>query len=299
MPVESAAGMLTWNRPVVEPLANRARYRQQGTIAVTGHGRRRSQVKKGFPSLRACRHAPEDRIPKPEWVEKIAPGRIRAGDPENGFAEEPVVGRRSSGVPGLAGKEASNPLPLRVLHHFATQGRPPFFQPRLTFRSNRESPSNNSMSISPSAARVQAVAPFLPRAKRRRLAPDRPPKPPRLNDWRHQREPLIPRIASRARGKIPSAVLHHPPGPLGSPQRREANLGQAHQRAGSRMGLTGPLWRRSLAPGAAPGAAKKAWRQARAEIPWREWFQARVFAADRHRRGEADSMFLGPEGRAA
>ena len=134
--------MLTWNRPVVEPLANRARYRQQGTIAVTGHGRRRSQVKKGFPSLRACRHAPEDRIPKPEWVEKIAPGRIRAGDPENGFAEEPVVGRRSSGVPGLAGKEASNPLPLRVLHHFATQGRPPFFQPRL------------SMSTGPSAARV-------------------------------------------------------------------------------------------------------------------------------------------------
>ena len=66
--------------------------------------------------------APEDRIPKPEWVGKIAPGCTRAGDPEHGFEEAPVVGRRSSWVPGLAGKEGSNPLPLRVLQHFANQG---------------------------------------------------------------------------------------------------------------------------------------------------------------------------------
>jgi hypothetical protein len=38
---------------------------------------------------------------------KIAPGCTRAGDPEHGFAEESVVGRRSSGVPGLAGKEGA------------------------------------------------------------------------------------------------------------------------------------------------------------------------------------------------
>ena len=66
--------------------------------------------------------APEDRIPKPERVGKIAPGCTRAGDPEHGFEEAPVVGRRSSWVPGLAGKEGSNPLPLRVLQHFANQG---------------------------------------------------------------------------------------------------------------------------------------------------------------------------------
>jgi hypothetical protein len=41
---------------------------------------------------------------------------------KHGFEEEPVVGRRSSGIPGLAGKEGSNPLPLRVLQHFANQG---------------------------------------------------------------------------------------------------------------------------------------------------------------------------------
>src|ERR1700675_3023105 len=40
--------------------------------------------------------APEDRIPKPERVGKIAPGCTRAGDPEHGFEEAPVVGRRSS-----------------------------------------------------------------------------------------------------------------------------------------------------------------------------------------------------------
>ncbi len=63
----------------------------------------------------------------------------------------------------------------------------------------------------------------------------------------------------------------------------------------------GRIWRRSLAPGAV-SVAKKAWRQARAEILWWDWFQARVFAPDRRRRGEArgDSMFLGqPEEPAA
>jgi hypothetical protein len=107
---------------------------------------------------------------------------------------------------------------------------------------------------------------------------------------------------SSGAGAEESARLGQPPGTLGSPQSRETSLGQVRPRAGSRMCLMGPIWRRSLAPGAAPGAAKKEWRQARAEILWRERFQARVFAADRRRCGVArgDSMFLGQtEGRAA
>src|SRR6202043_3907241 len=71
--------------------------------------------------------APEDRIPKPEWVGKIAPGCTRAGDPEHGFEEAPVVGRRWSWVPGLAGRrgairshcESFNTLRIKADLHFS------------------------------------------------------------------------------------------------------------------------------------------------------------------------------------
>ena len=53
---------------------------------------------------RAARQNSKVRIPKPEWVGKIAPGCTRAGDPEHGFPEEPVIGYWPSGSPGWPGR---------------------------------------------------------------------------------------------------------------------------------------------------------------------------------------------------
>jgi hypothetical protein len=64
----------------------------------------------------------EDRVPKPEFVGKVTPGRAGAGDPEDGFDEEPIVRGGATRVAGLAGKQRSDPIPLRVLQHFANQG---------------------------------------------------------------------------------------------------------------------------------------------------------------------------------
>jgi hypothetical protein len=72
--------------------------------------------------LRPSAKAPEDRVPAPELFVQVAPGRARAGDPQDGFQKQAVVRRRTTGVAGLAREQRRNPLPLRIAQNTSVQG---------------------------------------------------------------------------------------------------------------------------------------------------------------------------------
>jgi hypothetical protein len=64
----------------------------------------------------------EDRIPVPEILGKVAPGRSNPRDPEDPFEEPPVVCRRAARIADFSRKKRRDPLPLIIAQDHTIQG---------------------------------------------------------------------------------------------------------------------------------------------------------------------------------
>jgi hypothetical protein len=70
-------------------------------------------------SLEPSAKALKDRVPVPESLGKVAPGRSDTHNPENSFDEKPVVRSRAARILDFSRKKRCDPLPL-ILTQYPT-----------------------------------------------------------------------------------------------------------------------------------------------------------------------------------
>jgi hypothetical protein len=67
----------------------------------------------------------KDRVPVPEKLRKVAPGRSNTHDPQNRLNKQPVVHCRAARVTGFPRKTRRNPLPLVIAQNHPIQDHLP------------------------------------------------------------------------------------------------------------------------------------------------------------------------------